>query len=804
MCVTTGCLVKVALQVAFALAARTNLKVPVQPAAVDVMHTISALIQAHGTADLENEDRFQQLNSLRKTPGVIEAMNDILTKDIQTMEDKITGGHEQTQGESGRLITVLETETQKVLDDKASADDADNAYFACVESEKSSRVAVEGAEQALADAQESTVKPCQLQKDRAPFKWAPDAAALVFGCDFSAQGDCDTQMQNYQTQLDHMMSDLENDIKESTQKYNEAKRSCDAAKADVVQKQSALSAAQDAWGDKRKECLFKHDALLVLMCKFGSQLQSKCEAAQAHANFLAAVDEKQGGEYSHVDRVAEWKATAVSKCMIAKLIAGEKLDDTALESCAKKGVFDEDVGVVNRQDKKFSELMSPDKFTCKETHIEFRGVTWTVPAGEAPHSSEYTTKPFKPAVDLTVGAAPFDFCQKGTVNIIKRDLIKGEMDIREGFVLVDGNPHNDGSMCGFEQEKDLDEICADPTSKEVAGIRCCSKSNYRERGASVCDKGRCTTYTHAEAQSACEGKGMRLCQANELLLGYTSGTGCWYDHHYVWSSKKCGMDVEDYLEPPPAGHRPPPKQKDVKRGYVVVDGNPNSDGSACGFEQQKGLDILCADPEDTAMAGTRCCHDTSRRGKSICNSGKCHTHTHAEAKKSCEDAGMRLCMANEVMAGYVQGTGCWYDHSYVWTNKTCGSEVEDYEEPEIDVPQAPTQKPVKSGFLIVDGNPSSDGNACGFRQVPGVDEVCADPTDVRMAGTRCCSDDGKAASICTAGHCQTHTFEEAKAGCEQKSMRLCTAAELHTGVTKGTGCWYDHHYVWSNTTCSSP
>lgn len=301
---------------------------------------------------------------------------------------------------------------------------------------------------------------------------------------------------------------------------------------------------------------------------------------------------------------------------------------------------------------------------------------------------------------------------------------------------------------------------------------------------------------------------MRLCQANELLLGYTSGTGCWYDHHYVWSSKKCGMDVADHLEPPPAESPPPPKQKDVKRGFLVVDGNPHSDGSACGFEQQKGLDTLCADPEDTAMAGTRCCHDTgtalSKRGKSICTSGLCHTHTHAQAKKSCEDAGMRLCMANEVMAGHVKGTGCWYDHHYVWTNKTCGSEVEDYEEPDIFVPQAPAQKPVKSGFLIVDGNPSSDGNACGFRQVPGVDQVCADPKDVRMAGTRCCSDDGKAASICTAGLCQTHTFEDAKASCEQKSMRLCTSAELHKGVTKGTGCWYDHHYVWSNTTCSSP
>lgn len=415
MCVTVGSLVKVALQAAFAFAARTNLKVPGQPVAVDVVHTISALIQAHGSADLESEEsegRFQQLNSLRKTPGVVEAMSDILTTDVQEMEAKIKGGHQVTQAESGRLITVLTTETQKALDDKTLADDADNAYFACVESEKNGRVAVEGAEQALADAQESTKKPCQLQKDRAPFKWAPDAAALAFACDFSAQGDCDTQMQNHKTQFDHVMSDLQNDVKDSTQKYMEAKDSCDAAKADVVKKQKALEAAQGAWKDKRKECSAKHDDLFVLMCKFGTQLQSKCQAAQAHINLMAAVDEKQGGEHSHVDRVAEWKATATAKCMISKLVAGEFLDAAGLESCAKKGVFDDDVGVVNRHEKTFSELMSPDKFTCSEKEIEFRGIIWEVPQGEAPDSSDYITKSFKPEVDLSVGVAPFSFCKQ--------------------------------------------------------------------------------------------------------------------------------------------------------------------------------------------------------------------------------------------------------------------------------------------------------------------------------------------------------------------------------------------------------
>lgn len=375
--------------------------------------------------------------------------------------------------------------------------------------------------------------------------------------------------------------------------------------------------------------------------------------------------------------------------------------------------------------------------------------------------------------------------------------------------MIDGNPKADGNACGFQQKGMDDEICADPKDTKIAGSRCCTDNSTR--GRSTCDAGKCSTMSMADAQAACEKIGMRLCQANELLAGFTSGTGCWYDHHYVWSSKRCGTKVQDYLEPPPPSKPEPPRQKPgIKNGFLIVDGNPKSDGAACGFRQEKGLDEICADPNEKRMAGTRCCSTTRTflghiRGKSICTEGRCSTHTYAEAKASCEAKGMRLCQANELLAGFTAGTGCWYDHHYVWSSKRCGTEVKDYLEPDaVNKPPPPVQKAGVKGYWVVDGNPKSDGSACGFRQQRGLDRICASPEETMMAGTRCCGTPGqRGASICKEGRCHTVTYSQAQEACAAKGMRLCQEKELMAGVTAGTGCWYDHHYVWSNETCSA-
>ena len=59
----------------------------------------------------------------------------------------------------------------------------------------------------------------------------------------------------------------------------------------------------------------------------------------------------------------------------------------------------------------FADLSTVPSFTCEEQAFTFAtGEAWVVPSGSAPPSEDYHLQPFKPAVDITVGAYPFDFC----------------------------------------------------------------------------------------------------------------------------------------------------------------------------------------------------------------------------------------------------------------------------------------------------------------------------------------------------------------------------------------------------------
>jgi len=627
-----------------------------------VMHKIGALLQSRSGADVGVLSNLRMLAS-KDTPGVRDSMKKALTEAVTEIEQQVDvymkKEHHATQTAIGLKIMELREHTSQAVQMKKIADDWDNRYFNCVQDEQVERVAIEEAEKSLKQSKSNTTRPCQLQDNFPNFIWDTEASGLEFECDMSAPGHCDEQFQNYQTRLNYIVNESINDANAASARYADAKGDCDRAEAYVVEKQSAHTKSIAAWKAQRAECLPLHKERSSSMCRFGWQLQRKCNSV---AEYNAIMEETDS-------LVQEWKTIVETKCMLSKFVAGAHIDSSALDECAKSVNYDTDVGVLLRRKKEFSDSTSVDKFSCSEESIEFGGEAWEVPQGEAPSSSEYTKKSFKPKVSLAVDTDPFIFCA-GT-NPVEHDWIRGEIELKSGYVLVDGNPNSDGSACGFVQEKGLDEKCEDPANASVAGTRCCSKSEFKGTGKSICEAGQCSTLNFTDSSAACEKEGMRLCQANELLAGYTSRSGCGYDHHYVWSSKKCGTEVNDVLEPPPAPAELPqaPTQKEVKRGFYVVDGNPKSKGNMCGVVQE--LDQICADPKESTMAGTRCCSDENLRGSSICTSGRCHTQTFAEAKADCEATGMRLCTAEELLQGVTSGTGCNYDHHYVWSNKTC-------------------------------------------------------------------------------------------------------------------------------------
>lgn len=65
------------------------------------------------------------------------------------------------------------------------------------------------------------------------------------------------------------------------------------------------------------------------------------------------------------------------------------------------------------------------------------------------------------------------------------------------------------------------------------------------------------------------------------------------------------------------------------------------------------------------------------------------------------------------------------------------------------------------------------------------------------AAVRCCSYDGNTCHSTVQGVCHdVATFHDAGAICHAAGMRLCTFAEMGSGVCCGTGCWFNHFAVW--------
>ena len=89
-----------------------------------------------------------------------------------------------------------------------------------------------------------------------------------------------------------------------------------------------------------------------------------------------------------------------------------------------------------------------------------------------------------------------------------------------------------------------DTVCADKRGATGA-VRCCA-----ENGA-TCESPDCSlaAVSHTAASAKCDALSMRLCtEAEQLAL--CGGTGCSFDHEYVWTSDECTLPLPPALPPP--------------------------------------------------------------------------------------------------------------------------------------------------------------------------------------------------------------------------------------------------------------
>jgi len=347
----------------------------------------------------------------QETPGAEQSLNEILAKAIQNIQADVSSlifaAHNHTQEEANRKINAVDEATENAVAQKTIADQNDNAWFSCVGDQKAALKAVEDADAALVQAKGEVEEPCRQQEERRSFSAEPTPPVFE-DCDVSLQGNCDAQVENFQSQVNSILESLKHDLAADQASYTEAKERCDAANANVVTKESALDAANAAFSSQKILCSQKHETRSVNMCLFGTDLQAKCEAVTSYERLF--LDTKfRGNEFSHVDRIDEWKTTETTICVLNKVIGGGPLGAEVIDECEQALDYERDVGIIDKQESRFEELTTVEMFTCSESNISFSGETW-VGFTDATASTDYVKEPYHPEVDLAVGSPALSFC----------------------------------------------------------------------------------------------------------------------------------------------------------------------------------------------------------------------------------------------------------------------------------------------------------------------------------------------------------------------------------------------------------
>ena len=155
-----------------------------------------------------------------------------------------------------------------------------------------------------------------------------------------------------------------------------------------------------------------------------------------------------------------------------------------------------------------------------------------------------------------------------------------------------------------------------------------------------------------------------LCGVNEPC----SRTGCSYDHHYQWTGEECQAD--DVFVFPECGVR-------VVRGIKGV-------APYC----EKNPDALVRDDGSGMGIAFACCDADGSSGCTRTVSGSCDAGhwtrsppwapmKWSDAMDYCAKYGKTLCGSSD--SARCQGSGCYYNSIYQWTNEPCEPGDEGYE-----------------------------------------------------------------------------------------------------------------------------
>ena len=357
---------------------------------------------------------------------------------------------------------------------------------------------------------------------------------------------------------------------------------------------------------------------------------------------------------------------------------------------------------------------------------------------------------------------------------------------------------DDGSACTLAQ-------CQAPT----VSAKSCGQLGWDTAGGaddSVCAASDaaplpgCTGYSAwDEARKVCTAAGARLCTLGELFAEESYATGCNYDSTPVpiWTDSPCG-DNSYWAGPGTLDNKsvvPPRCMRAESAGAVVrccADADPPAAAATVACVAHAAA---CSDPSGCGV--TTCDPDAgcATQTLSTCDDGKDCTTESCNAFAGCSDSVPHDALCDD-------GADCTADTcdpavgcTYAPNHAACAD----------DNPCTNESCQAWSGCVYSStGGSCDDGNPCTVAscQQPATSSKSCDQLDwgAGYGSAEVCAATSQAPiGVCASGY----TWAQAEDVCLTAGARLCTVNELLDDESRGTGCGYDAHHVWSSSPCDS-
>jgi len=372
-----------------------------------VLTDVAAMLQAH------QDDSAVSHEVNTATPGSVDSLNAALEQTISEIEEQvhtqIIASRDATQAEINKRIEDLIKGNTDLVNQKATADAADDEWMQCVSNEKDMAKNIEDATAALEQARETRSTTCQLQEDNRHFSYQTDPAQIRFQCDISLspEHNCDVQWQEFEYDLEVAWESFIDEVDSAVGVHDAHAYACQQAEADERAKEASLGRAIGQYKKQHQICLDTQEARRLAMCNFETEYRGKCDLVTKYLNLMEEIDTEDGSDYSHPDRVQEWTLTSTTICLLRKIIETSAVDTTHVDEC--QAAANTEHLNLERQRQRFTELTTEPNYSCAETAITFLGETWDLPASapEPPApSASYRRVPFHPEL-------PFSFCAAG-------------------------------------------------------------------------------------------------------------------------------------------------------------------------------------------------------------------------------------------------------------------------------------------------------------------------------------------------------------------------------------------------------